>query len=120
MLALAARATGQRYFKLHECLQIFFLASRFDQRAQRQKRRRIGNAVHPRLAEMTLEGGDDIAGGLVILARLSNAVTIAGEDTLEPRDGVTVIADHEHGTIDIQRSFAHPVTDAGLVKQTPR
>ncbi len=53
-----------------------------DQRSQRHQRRRIGNAVDARLAEMALEGDDDVARDVVVGAALLDAVAVGLQEPL--------------------------------------
>ena len=68
---------------------------RLDQRAQRQQRRRIGDAVDARRAEVTLERRDDVARGVVIGAGVGDAVAVAAQGALQARHRLAAVAGME-------------------------
>src|SRR5674476_1222204 len=72
-----------------------------------------------RREEMALEGGDDVARRVVILAGFLDAIAIAAQCALQPRDLLAVIARFQREAVEIERGRAHPVADAGFAQQFP-
>src|SRR5664279_5830849 len=93
---------------------------RLDQRAQREQRRGVGNAVHPRRAEMALERRNHDAGVVVIAAGFRDAVAVGGERPLQPRHWLAAVAGLERLAFETERGGAHPMADAGLAQELPR
>src|SRR5450830_956618 len=68
---------------------------------------------------MALEGGDDVARGVVITAGFLDAVAVSAQRALQPRHLVTAVAGLERDAIEIERGRAHPMADAGFAQQLP-
>ena len=92
---------------------------RLDQRAQRHQRRRVGDAVDARLAEMTLEGGDDVACRLVVMAGLVDAVAVGLSGAAAAAPPLRCCSRSSASCRHVQRRRAHPVADAEVAEQFP-
>src|SRR5262249_2362084 len=90
----------------------------FDQRAQGQERRRIGNAIDARLPKMPLECCNDTARGIVIAPCIRNSVAVRAQRALEPCHRVTAVSRHQTSSLEIELGGAHAVSNSGFAKKT--
>src|SRR5665811_1704126 len=82
----------------------------------RDSRRRIGEAVHPGLAEMAMECCDHLERGLVIAAGLLDAVAVTAQRALQPRHQLAALAGLDRGAVEIKPGRAYPMPDAGFAQ----
>ena len=85
---------------------------------QRPHRRHIGDPVDARRTEMALERGHDLVRRRVVAAAHRDAVAVVGEQPLQRRDLLAVIARAQRGAV-LDRLGLDPQPDAGLGEAAP-